>query len=41
MVGLGDGGLVGLEDDLGAVVVDVEGSQDQDQPWFNNLFYNL
>lgn len=31
VVGLGDGRLVGLQDHFGAVVVDVERSQDQDE----------
>ena len=31
VVGLCHGRLVGLQDDLGAVVVDVQGSQDQDE----------
>ena len=29
VVRLGDGGLVGLQDDLGAVVVTVEGAEDE------------
>ena len=32
MVGLRDGGLVWLQDDLGAISVDVEGSENQNQP---------
>mmetsp|Transcript_3635 Transcript_3635/g.6371 ORF Transcript_3635/g.6371 Transcript_3635/m.6371 type:complete len:234 (-) Transcript_3635:407-1108(-) len=32
VVRLGDGGLLGLEDDLGLVVVHVQGAQDQNEP---------
>ena len=39
MVGLSDGGLVGLQDDLGSVVVDVEGPQDGDETEDGEPYY--
>ena len=42
MVRLRDSGLVRLQDNLGSVIVHVQGSQDQDQPkqYLCSIFFN-